>query len=181
MEQTHENILRKTQESTVAKEDHGEKVQLIVFRLGTEQYALHIDQIREVVPTPSVARLPQSPDFVRGVANIRGNIIAIIDLEICLGLSAADDSIPDAQKKPYTLVLESAEYKMGVLVSEVPNTLNINSKQMEDTGGLAAHDHGQSSYIKGLIKKEEELIIYFDAIQLVANQQWSKQASYATN
>ena len=58
----------------------GTKHQLIVFKLGTEEYALNIEQIKEVVITPNIANIPQTPSYIRGVANIRGTIIAIVDL-----------------------------------------------------------------------------------------------------
>ena len=61
--------------------------QIVVFRLGQEEYGLPIEQIKEVVITPNITRMPQTPAFVKGVANIRGNVIAILDLEEKFGLA----------------------------------------------------------------------------------------------
>ena len=58
-----------------------ELVQLIVFRLGDEDYGIRIEQVKEVTVTPEVARMPKTPPFVKGIANLRGDIIAISDLE----------------------------------------------------------------------------------------------------
>ena len=58
-----------------------EKVQIIVFKLGDSEYALEIGQIKEVVPTPPISKVPLTPPYIRGIANVRGNILAIIDLE----------------------------------------------------------------------------------------------------
>jgi len=60
---------------------HARTLQIVVFKLGQEEYGLHIDQIKEVVITPKITRMPQTPAFVKGVANIRGNVIAMLDLE----------------------------------------------------------------------------------------------------
>ena len=60
---------------------HEKLMQLIIFKLAGEEYGLSIDQIKEVVLTPRVAKMPQTPAYIKGVANIRGNIIAIMDLE----------------------------------------------------------------------------------------------------
>ena len=59
---------------------------MIIFKLGKEEYALHIDQIKEVVLTPGIAKIPQTPDYIIGVANIRGNIISIVSLNTKFGL-----------------------------------------------------------------------------------------------
>ena len=56
-----------------------ELVQLIVFRLGDEDYGIRIEQVKEVTVTPEVARMPKTPPFIKGIVNLRGDIIAIID------------------------------------------------------------------------------------------------------
>src|SRR6188768_235318 len=89
--------------------------QIIDFKQGEEEYALHIDQIKEVVITPNITRMPQTPSFVRGVANIRGNIIAIIDLEEMFGLKRTN---ANHIGKNFTLVVQSEDLKMGILVNE---------------------------------------------------------------
>lgn len=171
-----EEIIKKqaVAESTEASK---ETLQLIVFKAGKEEYAIHIDQIREVVPTPVISALPKSPSFVRGVTNIRGNIIAIIDLIKCLRLRVEGEESSDE----YTLVLESKEYKMGVLVNEVPNTLNVTVDQIEDMNGLSMQDAKQSGYMKGLIKLRDRLVIYIDAIALITQQQWQEQGAESTH
>src|SRR3954465_9373471 len=94
-------------------------LQIVVFKLGNEEYGLHIDQIKEVVITPNITRMPQTPSFVRGVANIRGNVIAIFDLEERFNLTRTIQT----KGNKYTLVVASDEVKMGLLVTEVPNTV----------------------------------------------------------
>ncbi len=150
-----------------AQQAVGTSLQFIVFKVGGQAYAISIEQIREVVPTPQIAHLPQSPDFVQGVGNIRGNIIAIIDPHLCLGLQNTNPN----NKANYTLVIESEAYKMGILVHEVPNTLNVNSTQVEEAGALSM-GNGSSKFIKGLIKEASQLIVVIDAIELITSQQW---------
>jgi purine-binding chemotaxis protein CheW len=97
------------------------RTQLIVFKLGKEEYGLTIDQIKEVVLTPTITRMPQTPAYIKGVANIRGNIIAILDLEEKFNIT--DKSSEGAKVGNYTLVVASEEYKIGILVKEVPQYL----------------------------------------------------------
>src|SRR6478752_3903251 len=78
--------IKKEAANEIQKKDIGRRIQLIIFKLGTEEYALSIDQIKEVVLTPRIARMPQTPSYIKGVANIRGSIIAILDLEQKFGI-----------------------------------------------------------------------------------------------
>jgi len=138
--------------------------QIIVFRQGDEEYALHIDQIKEVVITPSITRMPQTVSYIRGVANVRGNIIAIIDLEEKFNLRRTND---DPGGKNYTLVIESEDVKMGVLVREVPNTLTISEADFDTSTSIISDTAGDSNYIKGIVKTHGKLIILIDIFKVI--------------
>ena len=144
--------------------ENTQKSQLIVFRLGDEEYGLQIGQIKEVVPTPHITRLPQTPAYVKGVANIRGNIIAVVDLEEKFGLKQESDE----SANNYTLVVESDEVKMGVLVRELPNTLNVKQSQIEDSANIIQDGGADQSYIKGIVKLEDRLIIMLDVFKTMS-------------
>lgn len=147
--------------------ENQQKSQLIVFRLGDEEYGLQIGQIKEVVPTPHITRLPQTPSYVKGVANIRGNIIAVVDLEEKFGLKQqADESANN-----YTLVVESDQVKMGVLVRELPNTLNVMQSQIEDSANIIQDGAADQSYIKGIVKLEDRLIIMLDVFKTMSESE----------
>lgn len=147
--------------------ENEQKSQLIVFRLGDEEYGLQIGQIKEVVPTPHITRLPQTPPYVKGVANIRGNIIAVVDLEEKFGLKQESDEAANN----YTLVVESDEVKMGVLVRELPNTLNVKQSQIEDSANIIQDGTADQSYIKGIVKLEDRLIIMLDVFKTMSESE----------
>ncbi|RUA32772.1 MAG: chemotaxis protein CheW [Bacteroidetes bacterium] len=147
--------------------ENEQKSQLIVFRLGDEEYGLQIGQIKEVVPTPHITRLPQTPPYVKGVANIRGNIIAVVDLEEKFGLKQESDEAANN----YTLVVESDEVKMGVLVRELPNTLNVKQSQIEDSANIIQDGGADQSYIKGIVKLEDRLIIMLDVFKTMSESE----------
>lgn len=143
-------------------------MQIVVFKLGQEEYGLHIDQIKEVVITPTITRMPQTPAFVKGVANIRGNVIAMLDLEEKFGLQRNQETVGKGNN--FTLVIESEDYKMGILVREVPNTLSISSANIEDsvfTGDLQS----EQSYITGIVKLDKRLIIMIDIFKVINEQE----------
>ncbi len=149
---------------TTEKESAHRTLQIVVFKLGQEEYGLHIDQIKEVVITPNITRMPQTPSYVRGVANIRGNVIAIFDLEDRFNL--IKDSIQSNSNK-YTLVVESEDVKLGLLVNEVPNTVSVNAGDLDETVSIINDSNTESNYIKGIIKTGTRLIILIDIFRVI--------------
>lgn len=138
-------------------------LQIVVFKLGNEEYGLHIDQIKEVVITPTITKMPQTASYVKGVANIRGNVIAIFDLEDRFNLSR---TIAGRGSK-YTLVVESDDVKMGLLVTEVPNTVTVNTADLDESVGIINDANAETNYIKGIIKTGERLIILIDIFKVI--------------
>jgi purine-binding chemotaxis protein CheW len=157
--------MESTKENTVLSADQKKAgtIQIIVFKQGDEEYALHIDQIKEVVITPSITRMPQTPGFIKGVANIRGNIIAIIDLEEKFNLKRSDERT----ENNYTLVVESEDFKMGLLVREVPNTLTIAASSFDESVSIINDGNTENTYIKGVVKYEKRLIILIDIFKVI--------------
>ena len=141
-------------------------LQIVVFKLGGEEYGLHIDQIKEVVITPNVTKMPQTPSYVKGVANIRGNVIAIFDLEDRFNLAR---DIQNTGSK-YTLVVESEDVKLGLLVNEVPNTVSVNASDLDESVGIINDASADSNYIKGIIKSGERLIILIDIFKVIDHE-----------
>lgn len=138
-------------------------LQIVVFKLGNEEYGLHIDQIKEVVITPNITRMPQTPSYIKGVANIRGNVIAIFDLEERFNLTRTIQS----QGSKYTLVVESEDVKMGLLVTEVPNTVTVDTSDLDESIGIINDAHAENNYIKGIIKTGKRLIILIDIFKVI--------------
>lgn len=132
--------------------------QIVVFKLAGKEYGFHIDQITEVVLTPPITRMPRTQSYIRGVANIRGNMIAMVDLEEKFALKSDEQAIGS-----YTLVIESDATKIGILVSDVPNILSVLTDNIEQ---LSSGDPG-NAYVTGIIKLEERLIIMIDIFKAI--------------
>lgn len=167
--------VRKQAAAEVEDKDRGRLVQLIVFKLGDEEYALQIDQIKEVVLTPGIAKIPQTPSYIKGVANIRGNIIAIVDLENKFNLLNSESE--NKNKGNYTLVVESESFKIGVLVKEVPNTLTVSENDIDKSSTVLQYSNLDQDCIKGIVKSEERMIIMVDMIKMMESEELNKIAS----
>lgn len=148
-----------------------ETKQLVVFRLGKDDYALSIDQVKEVVPTPQMARVPHAPNYIRGVANIRGAITAIVDLKLKFGVEVEDDKL---SSDAYTLVIEDDKYKAGVLVNEVPTTITINVDDIDDSKEILQYSGANQQYIVGIAKADNRMILLIDMIAMMTTDNVSE-------
>jgi len=146
----------------------GENLQLIVFKLGGEEYAMVIDQIKEVVLTPRITKVPLTPSYIKGVANIRGTVLSIIDLVDRFGLGS--NHFDTENNQYYSLIIESQEFRMGVLVKEVPSTLSVYESEIDTSPSLIGDTSIDSSYIRGIVKSGERMIVLID-VQKVINKE----------
>lgn len=148
-----------------------ETVHIIVFKLGTEDYAIRIEQVREVTVTPSITRMPRTPHFIKGVANVRGDIIAIMDLEERFGLRPAPITENPNPNFTYTLVIEAKEYSIGVIVREVPQSLNVGLSRIDRTPAFLQDVNVHENYIEGIAKVDNRLIIILDMYKILTQEE----------
>ena len=142
-----------------------ELVQLIVFRLGDEDYGIRIEQVKEVTVTPEVARMPKTPPFIKGIANLRGDIIAIIDLEERFQLRPAGRPLPE---RSYTVAVEAADYTLGLVVREVPRPFTMPLSQIEPAPDFVQDSSTRDKYLEGIAKLPEGgIIIVLDMRKLL--------------
>ena len=141
-------------------------VQLIVFRLGDEDYGIRIEQVKEVTVTPEVVKMPKTPPFIKGIANLRGDIIAIVDLEERFQLRPAGRDVPDFS---YTLAVEAADYTLGLMVREVPRPLTIPVSLIEAAPEFVQDSGQRGKYLEGIAKlpNSEGVIIVLDMTKLL--------------
>lgn len=170
-EYTIEDVKREAENHQKEKE-HSELMQLIIFKLAGEEYGLSIDQIKEVVLTPRVAKMPQTPPYIKGVANIRGNIIAIMDLEQKFGLGEG----LDIDGHNYTLVVENEVFKIGVLVKNVPNTLTIEVDDIDKASTFVQYTSLDASCLLGVVNVGNRMIVLIDMVKLIETE--GEETSY---
>jgi len=145
-------------------------VHLIVFKLGAEEYGIRIEQVKEVTITPEITRMPKTPAFIKGIANIRGDIIAIMDLEERFHIAPVIP-LEQTQKHTYTLALEAKDYTIGLIVREVPQSLTIPVSQMDKTPSFIQDININENYIDGIGKVDGRLIIVLDILKILTNEE----------
>ncbi len=151
----------------------GKQLQLITFTLGKEKYAVDIEAIKEVVPTPVISKIPHSPEFIKGVSNIRGIVMVILDLTAKFELQ--EDTV-SKEVPPFVMVIKGTSFRAGVLINEVPTTLKVNGDEIVSSSGLLGQTALDETYIKGLIKSEKEMVIYMDISELIEDDDLKKMS-----
>lgn len=142
--------------------------QIIIFRLFDEEknkqenYGIPINHVREIRPFESITIIPNSPSYVKGVMNLRGTIIHIIDLKEKLGFSKTQTINP----KMMILVAEIDSKLVGLLTDGVDQVIKIPSTDVDSnvSGGLES-----ISYVMGIAKTGEKLVVILDIGVLLKN------------
>ncbi|WP_207430065.1 chemotaxis protein CheW [Sabulibacter ruber] len=145
-----------------------ERVHLIVFKLGSEEYGVRIDQVKEVTITPEITRMPKTPSFIKGVSNIRGDIIAIMDLEERFRIERPSGN---PEQHTYTLVMEAKDYTMGFIVKEVPQSLTLPVSSIDKAPSFIQDLNINENFIEGIGKHEDRLIIVLDMYKILTSDE----------
>ena len=160
-----------TENRKVVKADSNSPlISLIVFKLGGEEYGIRIEQVKEVTITPPITKMPKTAAFIRGVANIRGDIIAIMDLEERFKIPTSLNHT-EGRKHTYTLVVERQNYSIGLVVKEVPQTLTLSITDIDKTPTILQDLNINEKYIDGIGKVDKRLIIILDIYKILTSEE----------
>jgi len=134
--------------------------QFVGFRLADQGYAFPIEQIQEIVILSQITRMPQVPNYVEGVGNLRGTIIPILNLRRLFGLEArpADDDTR-------TIVVNVGERTMGCTVDAVTQVIRISQQDIQPAPEMIAGD--QAGYITGFTKLDDQILILLNIDELL--------------
>ena len=137
--------------------------QIVSFRLAREEYGVDIMHVQEIILIGQVTEMPQVPDYVRGLINLRGHVIPIIDLRVRFGLEVSEQT-----EHSRIIVLNVNKKTVGIVVDEVDEVLRINSDQIEPAPpGIAGI--GQQ-YVSGLVKFDNKLLILLRIEQVMTDE-----------
>lgn len=146
------------------EEDKGERHQIVVFGIGEEEFAVEIGWVKEVVEMPPITPIPQAPEYVLGVANVRGTVHAILDLGVRLGLK--DKEQESGKNQPFALVLDHEEIKVALHIRQVPAAQQVFESQIERSSAAMTRSQQDQLYIEGIINQENRLITLVNLIEL---------------
>lgn len=133
--------------------------QYLTFRLDTEIYAMDVGQVREILEFSSVTKVPQTPDFMRGVINLRGKVVPVVDMRLKFGLS---ETVKTVNTCIVVTEVNFADESMilGALVDSVQEVIELEPDQIEPAPRMGSRL--KTDFIKGIGKLEDRFIIILD-------------------
>jgi|WetSurMetagenome_2_1015567.scaffolds.fasta_scaffold242551_2 purine-binding chemotaxis protein CheW len=130
--------------------------QLVVFTIGEEEFGVDISQVREIVRLLQITYLPKAPVFIEGVVNLRGQVVAVIDLAKRLGITAKERG-----ERTRIVIVEFGDNTVGMIVDSVSEVLRLSSEYVEDVPSLVMTEIPEH-YIWGVGKLKDRLLILLD-------------------
>ncbi|MDI9632902.1 MAG: chemotaxis protein CheW [Methanolinea sp.] len=148
-------------------------LQVVEFLLGKEHFAIDLFDVKEVVEYTTITKLPNTPSYVKGIIDLRGEITTIIDLKQRLHITE-ESGQPEENCRIIVLDEKNTKSKIGIMVDDV---LSVSTFDMKDVDTKSASEIGEDTAILGIIKKSvkekdkdrevNELIIWIDIKQLL--------------
>ncbi len=128
---------------------------VLCFTLGGENYCVATEKAREAVRLVRLSRVPNTPEFVTGVMNLRGTVLSIIDIRCFFGLGQA------AKPEQAKVVVVSGKYgEVGVLVDEIKGNLELEEEEIQPA--LATIKGELAEYTRGEVRLGKEILIFLD-------------------
>jgi purine-binding chemotaxis protein CheW len=142
-------------QDVVSAENYKEVLQLVSFKIGNEEFGVDILQVQEINRLVEVTHVPNAPDFVEGVMNLRGRIVPVVNLRKRLGLEKREND-----KDTRIVVVEIEGKTIGFIVDSVSEVLRVPKSVVEPPPELISGV--DSEYIIGIAKLENRLLILLD-------------------
>jgi purine-binding chemotaxis protein CheW len=136
------------------------ELHIVGFQVGRETYGVPIASLHEIVRVTEITAVPDAPEYIEGVINLRGKIVSVIDLRKRFG-----DRKPSTQKKNRILVVESASRLTGLIVDAASDVIKIPVEDVEPPP--AVFQEGGLNCVTGLGKYKNRLIILLDMNKLL--------------
>ena len=135
--------------------------EMLVFRLGSEEYGVDILKVQEIRGYEKVTPIPRSPDYLKGVVNLRGNIVPVIDLRVKFGMSN-----PAYDSFTVVIVLRIAGRIIGAVVDAVSDVVRFAENEVREAPRLGAMV--DSSYLSGVATQGARMILALDIEKLLS-------------
>jgi purine-binding chemotaxis protein CheW len=157
--------------------------QYLSFKLDEEEFALDISKVKEVLDFTKITKVPQTPDFMKGVINLRGAVVPVVDLNKKFGIKKTEKTV-NTRIIIGEIKIEEDEIILGVLADSVHEVMDLEPENIEPAPRIGTRLN--TDFIKGMGKRDEEFVMILDIDKvfssddlLIVNQ--TSQASINVN
>lgn len=147
----------------------------LTFRLGKEDFGVHVSQVLNILEMTRITEVPKTPDYMKGVINLRGKVLPVIDTRVKLAM-------PDTEYTSQTCIIvldldiDGNPVNIGAIVDEVLSVIEIEKSQIEPPPNLG--DQYQSEFIYGMARAENDFIMMLDMQNVVSFNDLEKLADH---
>jgi purine-binding chemotaxis protein CheW len=158
--------------------DSGEQTQYLTFVIGDEEYALGILRVREIIQYDVVTRVPKMPPWIRGVINLRGGVVPVLDLALKLGLPKAD-----VTKSTCIVISEATSegetYLVGIVADAVCQVIDLAARDVEPTPAFGTAV--RVDYLLGMGKLGRKFVLLLDADKVLTGGELTEVSALGTD
>ena len=144
-----------------------ETLQYLTFTLGDEVFAIDVSEVREILEFSSITKVPQTPDFMRGVINLRGSVVPVIDLRLNFGMSCTEQTVNTC-----IIVVEvnlaGEQVVLGALADSVQEVVDMEPDNIEPAPHLGTKLN--TEFIKGMGKIGNEFVMILDIDKVFSSE-----------
>jgi purine-binding chemotaxis protein CheW len=140
-------------------EEKLETTQYLTFRLAEEVFAIDVERVREILEMTSITKVPQTPNFMRGVINLRGSVVPVIDMRLKFGMTESEQTV-NTCIIVVEIVMAGEKMVVGALADSVQEVVDMASEQI-----VAAPQSGtslNSDFLKGMGKHDGRFVMILD-------------------
>jgi purine-binding chemotaxis protein CheW len=141
-------------------------VQYLTFALGKDTFAVDIAPIREIIEYPGLTEIPMTPDFLRGVINLRGAVVPVIDLSVRFGRTETEIG-----RRTCVVIIEIAiddgHHALGILVDGVNEVLEVEASQIESRPEFGMGM--RADFVNGMIRMDGRFVIILDVNHVLSS------------
>ncbi len=153
-QQNYMNVGRETEETS----------QHVTFSLGGEEYGIEITKVQEIIGYQGFTRIPNVPEFIRGVLNLRGTVVPVVDLRKKFAMEEKEYN-----KFTVIIILEAVERIMGIIVDAISDVVTLATKDIQEAPSFAVNV--RTDFISGMGKRDGKLIILLDMDKVLSHEE----------
>ncbi|GAA0746580.1 chemotaxis protein CheW [Clostridium oceanicum] len=130
-------------------------MQVVIFKLNNEQFAVQTDKVQTITDGMKITSVPKAPDYIKGLINLRGNVISLLDINLLLNIPKTEE------EKDNVIIIEIEDELVGICVDEVDEVLDIDENIIEKST-----DENRKEYVQGIINFKDRIVTLIDIDKL---------------
>jgi purine-binding chemotaxis protein CheW len=131
-------------------------ISYLSFSMGDESFAIRVEKILEILEVPRITKVPHSPDYVKGMINLRGMVLPIIDTRVKFGMEPTEFTV-NTCIVVLDILIESERVILGILVDEVLEVMETVQEDLLPSPGIGASYRAE--FIEGIIRKDDRFVM----------------------